>query len=282
VSSPLTRCRQTAEPRPPPRLDVAVEPGPARNGLSVRGGLTSRRYGPPPGRDDRLARVPSVAPRGGESFADVTRGWPAPATGLLTAYPGRTVLLVSHVTPIKTLVRLASGPRTRRCSDAPRSGGAVRGRVLRDGNVSLRLLQRHGSSALRGGAVRLRFGSWFGAGQTAEERPRGELALRPRRVRAGARCGTIQLRPTQGTLGSARYSGTGRVHTPGGEQGTGVRQRRGERAIYAVPPAASAGKNSLSVTQRSSRPRVRGGDHPRQERQPGAAHRSSSRRSTRG
>ena len=48
-----------------------------------------------------------VAPPGGESFADVDRRMLAVLDRLLARHPGATLLLVSHVTPIKTLVRHA-------------------------------------------------------------------------------------------------------------------------------------------------------------------------------
>jgi probable phosphoglycerate mutase len=52
---------------------------------------------------------PSVAPPGGESFTDVAARVTRARDALLAEHAGRTVLLVSHVTPIKTLVRLALG-----------------------------------------------------------------------------------------------------------------------------------------------------------------------------
>ncbi len=48
-----------------------------------------------------------TAPPGGESFTEVDRRVMAALDRLLTRYPGATVLVVSHVTPIKTLVRRA-------------------------------------------------------------------------------------------------------------------------------------------------------------------------------
>ena len=45
-----------------------------------------------------------VAPPGGESFAAVGRRVSAALDRLLAEHPRRTLLLVSHVTPIKTLV----------------------------------------------------------------------------------------------------------------------------------------------------------------------------------
>ena len=50
---------------------------------------------------------PQVAPPGGESFTDVSARVTAALHRLLTARAGQTVLIVSHVTPIKTLVAAA-------------------------------------------------------------------------------------------------------------------------------------------------------------------------------
>ena len=50
---------------------------------------------------------PQVAPPGGESFADVSARVTAALDRVLAARPGQTVLVVSHVTPIKTLVAAA-------------------------------------------------------------------------------------------------------------------------------------------------------------------------------
>ena len=45
-----------------------------------------------------------VAPPGGESFAAAGRRVLGALDRLLAAYPDRTIVLVSHVTPIKTLL----------------------------------------------------------------------------------------------------------------------------------------------------------------------------------
>ena len=50
---------------------------------------------------------PEVAPPGGESFTDVSERVTAAMDRLLAARAGQTVLIVSHVTPIKTLVAAA-------------------------------------------------------------------------------------------------------------------------------------------------------------------------------
>ena len=50
---------------------------------------------------------PEVPPPGGESFAATARRVRAARDRIISTFPGRSVLLVSHVTPIKTLVRIA-------------------------------------------------------------------------------------------------------------------------------------------------------------------------------
>jgi ribonuclease H / adenosylcobalamin/alpha-ribazole phosphatase len=50
---------------------------------------------------------PQVAPPGGESFTDVSARVTAALHRVLAARQGQTVLIVSHVTPIKTLVTAA-------------------------------------------------------------------------------------------------------------------------------------------------------------------------------
>ncbi|GAA1686704.1 bifunctional RNase H/acid phosphatase [Kribbella yunnanensis] len=47
----------------------------------------------------------TVAPPGGESFDTCARRARSARDGLLTRYPGKTVLVVTHVTPIKLMVR---------------------------------------------------------------------------------------------------------------------------------------------------------------------------------
>jgi len=110
VSSPLARCRETAG-AVAARLgvDVAVEPGLRETDFGAWEGLT---FGEVRARypEDMAAWLadPGARPSGGgESFAQVARRVDAARHRLVTAYAGRTVLLVSHVTPIKTLVRLA-------------------------------------------------------------------------------------------------------------------------------------------------------------------------------
>jgi probable phosphoglycerate mutase len=50
---------------------------------------------------------PDSAPPGGESFTSLARRARRGRDAVIAAHPGRTVLAVTHVTPIKTLIRLA-------------------------------------------------------------------------------------------------------------------------------------------------------------------------------
>ncbi|PJE94686.1 bifunctional RNase H/acid phosphatase [Streptomyces carminius] len=142
VASPLTRCRQTAE---------AVA---ARLGLKVETDedLREADFGAWEGLTFAEAREryprdlaawladPGAAPTGGESFAAVTRRVERARDRLLERYRGRTVLLVTHVTPIKILVRLALGAPPEslfRMELSPAALSAVA--YYADGNASVRL-----------------------------------------------------------------------------------------------------------------------------------------------
>jgi probable phosphoglycerate mutase len=141
VSSPLARCRQTAEAAAAALgLDVAVEPGLRETDFGTWEGLSFAEVrARHPAEMTAWLGSADVAPPGGESFADVTARVARARDGLLAAYAGRTVLLVSHVTPIKTLVRLALGAPDEalfRMHLDPAALSAVA--YYADGNVSLR------------------------------------------------------------------------------------------------------------------------------------------------
>ena len=109
VASPLRRAVQTADL-------VAAEVGVA---VTVDEGLRETDFGDWEGYTfaevqqrwpDQLSAwlaSPDVAPPAGESFVDTARRVRQARDRVLAAYGGRTVVVVSHVTPIKTLVRLA-------------------------------------------------------------------------------------------------------------------------------------------------------------------------------
>ncbi|MBB4916405.1 bifunctional RNase H/acid phosphatase [Streptosporangium saharense] len=109
VSSPLRRALVTAETVAAGLgLDVVVEPELREADFGAWEGHTfteiQRRW------PDELATWladPSAAPPGGESFGDAARRVQVIGDRLVERYEGRTVLVVSHVTPIKMLLRSA-------------------------------------------------------------------------------------------------------------------------------------------------------------------------------
>ncbi|MEV7415771.1 bifunctional RNase H/acid phosphatase [Streptomyces sp. NPDC089919] len=143
VTSPLRRCRQTAQAVAQRLgLDVTVEEGLRETDFGAWEGLTfaeaRERF---PAELDAWLASPKAAPPGGESFAAVARRVTAARDRLLTRHQGRTVLLVTHVTPVKTLVRLALGAPPEalfRMELAAASLSAVA--YYTDGNASVRLL----------------------------------------------------------------------------------------------------------------------------------------------
>ncbi|MFI8432619.1 bifunctional RNase H/acid phosphatase [Streptomyces sp. NPDC079020] len=110
VSSPLRRCRETAAAVAARLgLDVTVEDGLRETDFGAWEGLTFAEVRERHGEDlTAWLASPDAAPTcGGESFAEVAERVSAARDRLVSRYAGRTVLLVTHVTPIKTLIRLA-------------------------------------------------------------------------------------------------------------------------------------------------------------------------------
>ncbi|MFF1557101.1 bifunctional RNase H/acid phosphatase [Streptomyces sp. NPDC058279] len=144
VSSPLRRCRETAQAVADRLgLPVVVEEGLRETDFGAWEGLTFaevRERFP----DDLQAWLdsPKAAPSGGgESFAAVTRRVSAARDRLLGAYAGRTVLLVTHVTPVKTLVRLALGAPPESLFKMELSAASLSAvAYYADGNASVRLV----------------------------------------------------------------------------------------------------------------------------------------------
>ncbi|MEU4405379.1 bifunctional RNase H/acid phosphatase [Streptosporangium sp. NPDC023963] len=109
VSSPLRRARATAEIiAARAGLEVVVEEGLRETDFGDWEGHTfteiQRRW------PDELAAWladPSAAPPGGESFGEAARRVQATGDMLIERYEGKAVLAVSHVTPIKMLLRFA-------------------------------------------------------------------------------------------------------------------------------------------------------------------------------
>jgi ribonuclease H / adenosylcobalamin/alpha-ribazole phosphatase len=106
VTSPLGRARRTAE-AVAERLSVpmTVDDGLVETDFGSWEGLSfaevSERW--PAEMKSWLADA-EAPPPGGESFAVVGRRVDAALDRLLTAYQGQTLVVVSHVTPIKTMV----------------------------------------------------------------------------------------------------------------------------------------------------------------------------------
>jgi broad specificity phosphatase PhoE len=107
VSSPLIRARQTAEAVGSRlNLPVTVDDGWLELDFGSWEGLT---YGEVRDRDPDGLRTwldvgaPGPAPHGGETFAQVADRVGQASDALVAAYAGKTVLVVSHVTPIKTV-----------------------------------------------------------------------------------------------------------------------------------------------------------------------------------
>ncbi|MEY9847341.1 bifunctional RNase H/acid phosphatase [Streptacidiphilus sp. MAP5-3] len=142
VSSPLARCRETAGVVADALgLEVHVEDGLRETDFGIFEGLTfaevKERH---QAALDAWLASPKAAPPDGESFVAVTRRVSAARDRLLTRYAGRTVLVVSHVSPIKTLVRLALGAPAEALYRMELSAAALSAvQYYADGNASLRL-----------------------------------------------------------------------------------------------------------------------------------------------
>ncbi|MFG3493876.1 bifunctional RNase H/acid phosphatase [Streptomyces sp. NPDC047928] len=143
VSSPLRRCRQTAEAVAARLgLDVQIEDGLRETDFGAWEGLTfgevQERY---PDDLEAWLASPKAAPPGGESFATVARRVAAARDRLTARHAGRTVLLVTHVTPIKTLIRLALGAPPESLFRMELSAASLSAvAYYKDGNASVRLL----------------------------------------------------------------------------------------------------------------------------------------------
>ncbi|MFJ7946088.1 bifunctional RNase H/acid phosphatase [Streptomyces sp. NPDC096354] len=144
ISSPLRRCRETAATVGARLgLPVQIEDGLRETDFGAWEGLTfaevRERYGPD--LDAWLASTRTPPTGGGESFAEVARRVSAARDRLTTRHAGRTVLLVTHVTPIKTLARLALGAPPESLFRMELSAASLSAvAYYADGNASLRLL----------------------------------------------------------------------------------------------------------------------------------------------
>ncbi|GGT93592.1 bifunctional RNase H/acid phosphatase [Streptomyces violascens] len=148
VSSPLRRCRETAAAVAARLgLDVHIEEGLRETDFGAWEGLTfaevRERY--PDDLDAWLGSAKAAPTGGGESFATVSRRVSAARDRLIAAYPRCTVLAVTHVTPIKTLVRLALGAPPESLFRMELSAASLSAvAYYADGNASVRLLNDTG------------------------------------------------------------------------------------------------------------------------------------------
>jgi broad specificity phosphatase PhoE/ribonuclease HI len=111
VTSPLTRCRDTAaEIVATTGAELRIEEGFRETDFGAWEGLTFAEVGERwPGELKSWLADPSVSPPDGESFTEVSRRVRTALDKLKVRYRHQTVLVVSHVTPIKMLVRDALG-----------------------------------------------------------------------------------------------------------------------------------------------------------------------------
>ncbi|MFG2935713.1 bifunctional RNase H/acid phosphatase [Streptomyces sp. NPDC048282] len=143
LASPLTRTRQTAGAVAERLgLDVTVEEGLKETDFGAWEGLTfgEVRERHPDDLNAWLADPEAHPTGGGESFAETATRIAATRDKLVAAYAGRTVLLVTHVTPIKTFVRLALGAPPESLFRMELSAASLSAvAYYADGNASVRL-----------------------------------------------------------------------------------------------------------------------------------------------
>ncbi|MGW3120940.1 bifunctional RNase H/acid phosphatase [Streptomyces sp. NPDC001107] len=143
VASPLARTRETAGiVARHLGLEVSIDDGLIETDFGAWEGLTfaevRERY--PDDLNAWLADPHAQPSGGGESFAATATRIEATRDKLVAAYAGRTVLLVSHVTPIKTFVRLALGAPPESLFRMELSAAALSAvAYYADGNASVRL-----------------------------------------------------------------------------------------------------------------------------------------------
>ncbi|WP_369388862.1 bifunctional RNase H/acid phosphatase [Streptomyces sp. CG1] len=143
LASPLTRTRETAAVVATRLgLDVTIEDGLRETDFGAWEGLTfgEVRDRHPDDLNAWLADPEAHPTGGGESFAETATRIAATRDKLVAAYAGRTVLLVTHVTPIKTFVRLALGAPPESLFRMELSAASLSAvAYYADGNASVRL-----------------------------------------------------------------------------------------------------------------------------------------------
>ncbi|MFE2100707.1 bifunctional RNase H/acid phosphatase [Streptomyces sp. PTD9-10] len=143
LASPLARTRETAGiVAARLGLDVTIEDGLRETDFGAWEGLTfgEVRERHPEDLNAWLADPEAHPTGGGESFAETATRMEATREKLVAAHAGRTVLLVTHVTPIKTLVRLALGAPPESLFRMELSAASLSAvAYYADGNASVRL-----------------------------------------------------------------------------------------------------------------------------------------------
>jgi ribonuclease H / adenosylcobalamin/alpha-ribazole phosphatase len=111
VTSPVRRTRESAEiVAERLGLDLVEEPGFAEMEFGAWDGMSFGEVRDEhPDELERWLGDLDLAPGGGESFREVEKRVLAGLARVVEQYTGRTVILVSHVTPIKTLIAHAVG-----------------------------------------------------------------------------------------------------------------------------------------------------------------------------
>ncbi|SHN42480.1 bifunctional RNase H/acid phosphatase [Cryptosporangium aurantiacum] len=109
VSSPLRRARHTAELiAKAAGIELVTDDDLVETDFGAWEGLTfSEARRADPAAVDAWLASPDVAPPGGESFAQVAERVQQARERLVADYAGQTIVVVSHVTPLKTLLRMA-------------------------------------------------------------------------------------------------------------------------------------------------------------------------------
>ncbi|MFJ2778546.1 bifunctional RNase H/acid phosphatase [Kitasatospora sp. NPDC087315] len=148
VSSPMRRTRETAETVAARLgLEVRYEEGLREVDFGDWEGLTfaevQQRY---PDDLNAWLRSTKAKPTGSaESFTTLTHRAGVARDKILARHPGKTVLVVSHVSPIKTLVRLALGAPPDSLYRMELSAASLCAvQYYADGNASVRLLNDTG------------------------------------------------------------------------------------------------------------------------------------------
>ncbi|MEU9267566.1 bifunctional RNase H/acid phosphatase [Streptomyces sp. NPDC048251] len=143
LASPLARTRETAAAVAARLgLEVTVDDGLIETDFGAWEGLTfgEVRERHPEDLNAWLADPEAEPTGGGESFAATATRIAATRDRLVAEYAGRTVLLVTHVTPIKTFVRLALGAPSESLFRMELSAASLSAvAYYADGNASVRL-----------------------------------------------------------------------------------------------------------------------------------------------